>query len=96
MCLNYCEIGKLDKCAKCNDEPGKINQCEICNEGYYLPENEDYNKTQCEQCQIKGCSVCSGNLNNNTCIKCESNLTAIYENGIIISCIEKLLQHLIE
>ena len=90
LCLNYCEIGKLDKCAKCSDEPGKINQCEICNKGYYLPENEDYNKTQCEQCQIKGCSICSGNLINNTCIKCESNLTAIYENGKIISCIEKI------
>ena len=90
LCLNYCEIGKLDKCAKCSDEPGKINQCEICNKGYYLPENEDYNKTQCEKCQIKGCSVCSGNLINNICIKCESNLTAIYENGKIISCIEKI------
>ena len=76
LCLNYCEIGEFDKCAKCSDEPGKINQCEICNDGYYLPENEEYNKTQCEQCQIKGCNVCSGNLINNTCIKCENNLKA--------------------
>ena len=89
LCLNYCEIGEFDKCAKCSDEPGKINQCEICNDGYYLPENEEYNKTQCEQCQIKRCNVCSGNLINNTCIKCENNLKAIYENGKIVSCEEK-------
>ena len=90
LCLNYCEIGNFDKCAKCSDEPGKINQCEICNDGYYLPEKGDYNKTQCEKCQIKGCNICSGNLINNTCIKCESNLTAIYENGKIISCVENI------
>ena len=90
LCLNYCEIGKFDKCVKCNDEPGKIDQCEICNDGYYLPENEEYNKTQCEQCQIKGCNICSGNLINNTCVKCENNLTAVYEDGKIVSCEEKI------
>ena len=90
LCLNYCEIGKFDKCSKCSDEPGKINQCQICNDGYYLPEDEEYNKTQCEQCQIKNCSVCSGNFINNTCIKCENNFTAIYENGKIISCVENI------
>ena len=33
--------------------------------------------------------TCSGNLIENNCTKCENNLTAIYENGSIISCIEE-------
>ena len=88
ICLKNCEIGENNKCAKCNDEPGKINQCSICNKGYYLPENSEYNNLQCEKCLINGCLTCSGNLFENNCTKCENNLTAIYENGSIISCIE--------
>ena len=91
LCLKNCEIGKLNKCSECNDKPGKINQCQMCNNGYYLPENKEYNKTQCEKCPIKGCINCSGNLINNTCIKCENNLTAIYENGEIISCVKEII-----
>ena len=43
ICLKNCEIGNNNKCVKCNDEPGKINQCSTCNKGYYLPENSEYN-----------------------------------------------------
>ena len=86
ICLKNCEIGENNKCLKCNEEPGKINQCSLCNNGFYLPE---YNKTQCEKCLLNGCMTCSGNSIENICIKCENNLSAIYENGTIISCIKE-------
>ena len=86
ICLKYCEIGENNKCLKCNEEPGRINQCSLCNNGYYLPE---LNKTQCEKCLLDGCMTCSGNLIENKCTKCENNLSAIYKNGTIISCIKE-------
>ena len=89
LCLKNCEIGEDNKCSRCNDELGKINQCSVCNNGYYLPENSEYNNTQCKKCLIKGCMTCSGNLDENNCTKCENNLLAIYENETIISCIEE-------
>ena len=89
LCLKKCEIGNNNKCLKCNEEEGKINQCSVCNNGYYLPQNDNYNKTQCEKCLINGCMTCSGNLNEHTCSKCEDNLIPIYENGKIISCIKE-------
>ena len=33
--------------------------------------------------------TCSGNSIENNCTKCENNLSAIYQNGTIISCIKK-------
>ena len=91
ICLKNCEIGDNNKCLKCNDEPGKINQCSMCNNGYYLPENNEYKNTRCEKCLIDGCMTCSGNLIENNCTKCENNLSAIYENGTIISCVIETL-----
>ena len=88
ICLKNCEIGENNKCEECNDEPGKINQCKKCNNGYYLPEDSEYN-TQCKKCSIEGCSTCSGNLIENNCTKCQNNLSPLYENGIIVSCIEE-------
>jgi len=88
ICLKNCEIGENNKCEECNDEPGKINQCQKCNNGYYLPEDSEYN-TQCKKCSIEGCSTCSGNLIENNCTKCQNNLSPLYENGIIVSCIEE-------
>ena len=89
ICLKNCETGEDNKCSRCNDEPGKINQCSVCNNGYYLPENSEYNNTQCKKCLIKGCATCSGNLDENNCTKCENNLLPVYENETIISCIEE-------
>ena len=40
-CLKNCIIGSNEKCKICNNEPGKIDRCLECNEGYYLP-NDDY------------------------------------------------------
>ena len=79
ICLKNCEIGENNRCLKCSDEPGKINQCSICNNGYYLPENNEYNNTQCEKCLINGCMTCSGNLIENKCTKCEAGKVS---NGI--------------
>ena len=33
--------------------------------------------------------ICSGNLIENNCIKCESNFSVIYQNETIISCIKE-------
>ena len=90
ICLKDCEIGENNKCSKCNEQPGKINQCSLCNEGYYLPQSDSYNKTQCEKCPIEGCNTCYGNLYENNCTKCNNNLTAVYKNNTIISCIKEI------
>jgi hypothetical protein len=88
LCLPKCEIGTDNKCATCNDKPGKINQCLECNEGYYLPEDDMYNKTQCEKCSIDGCISCSGNGTFNKCLNCSAGLYPKFGNGEIISCDE--------
>ena len=89
--INYdsstaCQIGEKEKCKTCNNNSKLKNQCESCNEGYYL--SEDGNKTICEKCDIEGCSICSRTkknkiynlcaknyiLNNNECIEEECDL----------------------
>ena len=47
------------------------NQCESCNEGYYL--SEDGNKTICENCDIEGCLICSGTKKNKIYNLCAKN-----------------------
>ena len=89
ICLKNCEIGENNKCLKCNDEEGKINQCSSCNRGYYLPDDNKHDKVHCEKCLINGCMTCSGNSPEHICIKCEDNLIPFYENGKIISCNEE-------
>ena len=66
-----CVIGLNEKCKTCNDNPKLRNQCESCNEGYYLL--EDGNKTVCEKCDIEGCLICSGTKNNKICNLCNNN-----------------------
>ena len=39
---SLCIIGENEKCKVCNDNPSLRNQCKACNEGYYLPkENQN-------------------------------------------------------
>ena len=55
--IQDCIIGKGEKCKKCNDNITLKNQCQSCNEGYFLPEDE--NKFKCEICDLNGCIQCS-------------------------------------
>ena len=66
-----CIISLNEKCKTCNNNPKLKNQCESCNEGYFLL--EDGNKTICEICDIEGCLNCSGTKNNKKCNLCINN-----------------------
>ena len=60
---NYdiCEEGKDEKCQKCNENG---NQCSLCNEGYFWPNNIKINK--CKKC-YKNCKSCTDYMK---CTKC--------------------------
>ena len=76
-CLNNCTIGNNYLCKSCKNEPGKIDQCLECNEGYYLPEN-DYQQ-QCSKCPYN-CEKCSGKYSYNAdCTQC-SNGYYLFQN----------------
>ena len=57
-CLKDCTIGNNYLCKSCNSEPGKIDRCLECNEGYYLPDN-NYYQNQCSKCP-NNCQKCKG------------------------------------
>lgn len=68
-CELPCEEGNNEKCSKCDTNN---NTCSACNEGYYLPE-DDEEKKQCKKCSDENCAKCVGTKNNNICISCKSN-----------------------
>ena len=55
-CLKECYIGNNKSCKSCNPSPGKINRCLDCNEGYYLPDNN--NQEYCFKCP-NNCQKCN-------------------------------------
>ena len=65
--LENCIIGENEKCKSCNSE--FKNQCQLCNDGYYLP--TDGNKEICQKCLIENCDLCSGTFTNQICLKCK-------------------------
>ena len=72
-----CILGLDEKCVSCNNEIGKKNQCDKCNEGYYLPIDKSDN-LKCESCKkIANCASCEGSLNNPQCNKCEEGFKLI-------------------
>jgi uncharacterized protein (UPF0333 family) len=73
--LEFCLIGENEKCKSCNSE--LKNQCQLCNDGYYLP--TDGNKEICQKCLIDNCDLCSGTLTNQICLKCKEDF--INENN---------------
>ena len=62
-----CDIGEKEKCKKCDKAS---SDCEICNEGYFLPLGGE-TKRICKKCD-EGCIECYAeeNSNNSTCISC--------------------------
>ena len=81
-CEIPCEIGRNEKCLECDQNN---NICSSCNEGYYLPEDDEIKKT-CKKCSIENCTKCEGDLSDDICISCKSNLIPIYKNNKIIKC----------
>ena len=72
-----CILGLDEKCVSCSNEIGKKNQCDKCNEGYYLPTDKSDN-LKCESCKkIANCASCEGSLNNVICNKCEEGFKLI-------------------
>jgi len=55
----------------------------ICENGFFLPEDD---QSKCIKCSIEQCMECTGNKLNNTCNKCNPGLNPIYEENKIISC----------
>lgn len=80
-----CEIGEKEKCKTCNSNPKLQNECETCNEGYYL--SEDNNKTICELCDIEGCLECFGSKDNKFCSKCQNGYNHINNKCIKETCV---------
>ena len=80
-------------CLKCKDEFINVNnKCEkqeitptelVCPDEYFIPEDS----TNCQKCSLKNCKLCSGKLNNNTCLECKSGYeTTINQNNEIEYC----------
>ncbi len=83
--IQNCTIGENHLCKKCNSNENLKNECEDCNEGYYLPLDAQ-NRTFCENCnKIKGCIKCSGTKITPICSKCLNGYNLVNNN-----CIEEL------
>ena len=81
-----CDNGEKDKCKLCRYENERKNECYLCNEGYYIP--DDIISYNCVKCSIDNCKKCSGKLNNDICLECKNNfITKKDENKIIESCL---------
>ena len=81
-CMEECVRGSGFYCSSCSILPEKINQCQSCNMGYYLPSDSD--KKRCYKCP-DGCKNCNGTLSNNTCSECDSNYK-LYQGKCIRNC----------
>ena len=83
--LPNCTIGDNELCKVCNSNEDLRNECEACNEGFYLPVDAQ-NKSFCENCnKIENCIECSGIKNNPICSKCLNGFKLVNN-----SCIEEL------
>ena len=49
----------------------------ICNNGFYLPNIDNGDKTKCEKCDIEVCLECSGTINYKKC--------NLYKEGYILN-----------
>ena len=78
-----CVIGVEEKCKTCK-EPN--NECLTCNPGYFIPDDEEKIKYECQKCPVANCSLCNGTKLSNTCYSCKYYLEPLIRNDKIISC----------
>ena len=83
QCVENCDIGDEFKCLTCNEEPGKNNRCQTCNDFYYLPtySTDIYKNMICQKCP-DFCLKCEGDFENPKCTECISGY--LLRNGICI------------
>ena len=80
----FCKIGENELCKSCKSENNLRNECDTCNEGYYLATDSE-KKFACDNCnKIKFCIECYGTMKNPVCLKCQDGYKL--ENN---SCLEK-------
>ena len=82
--IPICTIGDNEKCKTCKSNQKYRNQCETCNEGYFLPKDE--NKDKCEKCDIEGCLECFGTKNNKFCSNCKNGFNLVNNKCIKETC----------
>ena len=80
---NSCDIGEEEKCKTCKED---INECLTCNPGYFIPDDEDKIKYECQKCPVANCSFCNGTRLSNTCHSCKYYLEPLIRNDKIVSC----------
>ena len=78
-----CIIGEEEKCKSCKEDS---NECLTCNPGYFIPDDEEKIKYECQKCPVANCSFCQGTKLSNTCHSCKYYLEPLIRNGKIISC----------
>jgi len=78
-----CVIGEEEKCKTCK-EPS--NECLTCNPGYFIPDDEEKIKYECQKCPVANCSLCNGTKLSNICYSCKYYLEPLIRNDKIISC----------
>ena len=57
-----------------------------CNPGYFIPDDEDKIKYECQKCPVANCSFCNGTRLSNTCHSCKYYLEPLIRNDKIVSC----------
>ena len=68
--MKNCNTGNNELCKNCNGEQGKIDKCLDCNDGYYLPINNE--QKQCSKCP-NYCQKCNSIDNYNVnCTECDT------------------------
>ena len=78
-----CIIGEEEKCKTCKEDS---NECLTCNPGYFIPDDEEKLKYECQKCSVPNCSLCNGTKLSNTCYSCKYYLEPLIRNDKIISC----------
>ena len=78
-----CVIGEEEKCKTCKEDS---NECLTCNPGYFIPNDEEKIKYECQKCSVENCFFCQGTKLSNTCYSCKYYLEPLIRKGKIISC----------
>ena len=85
LCIEKnCEIGKNEKCTSCKTEKGRKKECNTCNDGYFISED---NSTFCSKCSINNCRKCSFTNGKEICNECVDTFSSIKDEfGFIKTC----------
>ncbi len=78
-----CVIGEEEKCKTCKKDS---NECLSCNPGYFIPDDEEKIKYECQKCSIENCNFCNGTKLSNICHSCKYYLEPLIRNEKIVSC----------